>query len=88
MGTLTVVTSNGQYKKYTYNYSNKNYTDIHVFTTLGKTQQSIAPAISTTKIELSQINPASVSPSKVIAKTNGCMFDYNGNGGFYHEKDY
>jgi len=27
MGTLTVVTSNGQYKKYTYNYSNKNYTD-------------------------------------------------------------
>ncbi len=74
-GTLTQTYSNVQYKKYNYMYSGTTYNDIHVFTTL--TTQGIAPAISTTRIELSDINPATVSANRVIAKINACMFSYS-----------
>lgn len=79
-GTLTQTYSNVQYKKYNYLYSGTTYNDIHVFTTL--TTQGIAPAISTTKVALSTINPATVSSNNVIAKINACMFDY-GTSNFY-----
>jgi len=84
-GTLTQVSSNAQYKKYKYTYAGKTYSDIHVFTTL--TTQSIAPAVSTTKVALSTMNPANVSADKVIAKTNACMFDYNATAfyGFFYQ---
>lgn len=74
MGTLSLITSNGQYKKYTYTHGGASTTGVHVFTT--QSGQSVAPAISTTKKPLSQLNPLSVSPSNVIAKTNGCMYEY------------
>ena len=75
MGTLSLITSNGQYKKYTYTHGGASTTGVHVFTT--KSGQSVAPAISTTKKPLSQLNPLDISPSKVIAKTNGCMYEYH-----------
>lgn len=75
MGTLSLITSNGQYKKYTYTHGGASTTGAHVFTT--KSGQSVAPAISTTKKPLSQLNPLDISPSKVIAKTNGCMYEYH-----------
>lgn len=53
------------------------YSDIHTFTTGGRTSQSIAPVISTSKVSLSELNPASVSANKVIAKTNACMYEYD-----------
>ena len=76
MGSLTKVTSNSQYAKYTYSYGGKSYTGIHVFTTKPNTQ-SIAPGIADPKQRLSNINPAMSTPQKVIAKTNCCMFAYH-----------
>lgn len=85
MGTLSLITSNGQYKKYTYTHGGASTTGVHVFTT--QSGQSVAPAISTTKKPLSQLNPLSVSPSNVIAKTNGCMYEYYENKfyGFFYQ---
>ena len=51
MGTLSLITSNGQYKKYTYTHGGASTTGVHVFTT--QSGQSVAPAISTTKKPLS-----------------------------------
>ena len=84
-GTLSLVSSNLQYKKYNYTYSGTQYNDIHVFAT--NSAQSIAPAISTTRIALSAMNPATVSSNNVIAKVNGCMFDYNSSNfyGFFYQ---
>ena len=85
MGTLSLITSNGQYKKYTYTHGGASTTGVHVFTT--QSGQSVAPAISTTKKPMSQLNPLSVSPSNVIAKTNGCMYEYYENKfyGFFYQ---
>lgn len=85
MGTLTPVQSNKQYKKYRYVYNQKTYNGIHVFTTTSN--QSIAPAISTTKADLSTMNPVKVPANKVIAKINGCMMNYKNNKffGFFYQ---
>lgn len=85
MGTLTLITANKQYKKYKYTYDGTTTTGIHVFTT--KSGQSIAPAVSTARVALSSMNPLNVSGTKVIAKTNGCMFDYNSSEfyGFFYQ---
>lgn len=86
MGTLNLVSSNLQYKKYNYNYGGSTYSGIHVFTTK-KDTQSIAPAISATKVSLSAINPEPIPASSVIAKTNANMHDYNANNfyGFFYQ---
>lgn len=76
-GTLKILPdSQKTYCKYAYTYGGTTYSDIHTFTTGGRTSQSIAPAISTSKVSLSELNPASVSANKVIAKTNACMYEY------------
>lgn len=76
-GTLKILSdSQKTYCKYAYTYGGTTYSDIHTFTTGGRTSQSIAPAISTSKVSLSELNPASVSANKVIAKTNACMYEY------------
>lgn len=84
-GTLSLVSSNLQYKKYNYTYSGTSYSNIHVFAT--NSAQSIAPAISTSRVALSSINPATVSSNNVIAKINGCMFNYNSSDfyGFFYQ---
>lgn len=74
MGTLTTISTNKQYKKCTYAYNGETTTGVHIFTT--KSGQSVAPAISTEKKLLSDMNPLNVNGTKVIAKTNGCMFSY------------
>ena len=75
------------YVKYMYTYGGETYTNIHTFTTGGRTAQSIAPAISETKVSLASLNPASVKADKVIAKTNACMYDYDKDQfyGFYYQ---
>ena len=76
-GTLKILSdSQKTYCKYACTYGGTTYSDIHTFTTGGRTSQSIAPAISTSKVSLSELNPASVSANKVIAKTNACMYEY------------
>lgn len=90
MGTLTIVTNNLQYTKYNYSYGGKTYEGIHVFVTKSG-EQSIAPAISETKVSLSNINPSMADPADVIAKTNANMHDYNANnfyGFFYQGTEY
>lgn len=86
MGTLIRVSRNLQYTKYNYIYGEDTFEGIHVFTTkVG--EQSIAPAVSATKVSLSNINPAMVSPTQVIAKTNANMHDYGSNTyyGFFYQ---
>ena len=71
-GTLKILPdSQKTYCKYAYTYGGTTYSDIHTFTTGGRTSQSIAPAISTSKVSLSELNPASVSANKVIARELG-----------------
>ena len=89
MGTLKLVSTNQQYTKYNYSYDSKTYIagDIHVFTTGNKDVQSIAPAYSIQKLPLSDMNPSPVSSSKVIAKTNGNVWN-QGTGtslGFFYQ---
>ena len=77
-GTLKILSgSQKTYCKYAYTYGGTTYSDIHTFTTSRRPSQSIAPAISTSKVSLSELNPASVSANKVIAKTNACMYEYD-----------
>ena len=66
--------SGAQYQNCTYTYGGQMYTGIHCFTTTSA--QSIAPAVSTTKVALSNLKPINVPSSKVIAKINACMYDY------------
>ncbi len=87
-GTLKILpNSQKTYCKYAYTYGGTTYSDIHTLTTGGRTSQSIAPAISTSKVSLSELNPASVSANKVIAKTNACMYEYGINQfyGFFYQ---
>lgn len=52
-GTLKILPdSQKTYCKYAYTYGGTTYSDIHTFTTGGRTSQSIAPAISTSKVSL------------------------------------
>lgn len=74
MGTFSNSVTTKQHRSCTYTYGGVRTTGVHIFTT--KSGQSIAPAVSTTKVSLSSMNPLNVSGTKVIAKTNGCMFDY------------
>ena len=69
-GTLKILSgSQKTYCKYAYTYGGTTYSDIHTFTTSRRTSQS--------KVSLSELNPASVSANKVIAKTNACMYEYD-----------
>lgn len=73
--TLNKTYTSGQYSRYTLTLDNgANYKNIHVFQTKPATQ-SIAPAVSKTQAEISNMNPSTVSAAKVIAKTNAGMFD-------------
>lgn len=82
-GSLKLISSNAQYKKYDYTYNGTTISNVHVFTT--NSTQSIAPAISTTRTSLASLNP--VKTNRVVAKTNACMFSYTLNEfyGFYYQ---
>lgn len=86
MGTLKAITTNQQYIKYQYTYGTTTYSGIHTFTTKAGTQ-SIMPAISTTRVALSEINPSTIAATNVIAKTNACMHTYNSSDfyGFFYQ---
>ena len=87
-GNYTVNTTNGQYKKLTYTYDGTSHSGIHVFTTLGKNKQSLIPAISATRVDISTMNPNSslVNPIDIIAKINGNWFNYDGTfAGIFYE---
>lgn len=86
MGTLKAITTNQQYTKYQYTYGTTTYSGIHTFTTKAGTQ-SIMPAISTTRVALSEINPSTIAATNVIAKTNACMHTYNSSDfyGFFYQ---
>ena len=90
-GTLTKVSTNKQYTKYSYTYGGKKYSDIHVFTTLGKNSQSIAPAVSSTKKALYNMEPVCCESADIIAKINACMHSYKEDkffGFFYQGEGY
>lgn len=89
MGTLTPEKAEGQYTRYVYKHNGNSYRYIHVFRT--KAGQTIAPGLSMSAKNLAEINPASSSPTKVIAKINGGMFDVKGSqfyGFFYQGANY
>lgn len=89
MGKLKLISSAGQYRKYTHTTDGgKETTGVHVFTT--NTSQSIAAMIERNKTALANMNPANVSPSKVIAKINGGMMNNRSTTefyGFYYQGD-
>lgn len=74
MGTLKVISTKQQYTKYTYTYNSTTYNNIHTFTTKSGTQ-SIMPAFAYPRKILASMNPATVSATNIIAKTNGGVFD-------------
>lgn len=79
-GTFEVKTTNRQHNIGTYTAPDGRICGgIHVFTTLGKTRQSLVPLINPSqRVELSSMspNPAVASAASVIAKINGNVFDY------------
>ena len=72
---ITTVYNNRQYRKCKFYLEGVGeFDNIHIFETRSHTQ-SIAPAISLVQTPLANMNPSNVEATKVIAKTNACMFD-------------